>query len=121
MNPTAAPIGAGVLTVSDRSSAGTREDRSGPALAGRLAELGFAVLATDVVADDRAQVASRLRDMAATDDVALILTSGGTGMAPRDMVLQDVVSTPETVRSLRTKRPSPSSVSTPAKRQRCPS
>jgi len=74
-----------VLTASDRSAAGTREDASGDALAARLEGLGFAV-ERDVVADDRASIAARLRDGAARH--ALIVTTGGTGLTPRDVTPQ---------------------------------
>jgi molybdenum cofactor synthesis domain-containing protein len=87
MNPNsrfAAPWPAAVVTVSDRGSAGEREDRSGPALVRRLEELGFAVTSTHLVPDERAQVADLLRDLAA-GDVALVVTTGGTGLAPRDV------------------------------------
>jgi len=74
-----------VLTASDRSAAGTREDASGDALAARLAGLGFAVERA-VVADDRTEIASRLRD--AADRHGLIITTGGTGLTPRDVTPQ---------------------------------
>ena len=74
-----------VLTASDRSAEGSREDASGEALAGRLAGLGFAV-DRQVVADDRAEIARRLRDAAAGHE--LVVTTGGTGLTPRDVTPQ---------------------------------
>jgi molybdopterin adenylyltransferase len=74
-----------VLTASDRSAEGSREDASGEALAGRLAGLGFAV-DRGVVADDRAEIARRLRDAAAGHE--LVVTTGGTGLTPRDVTPQ---------------------------------
>jgi molybdenum cofactor synthesis domain-containing protein len=74
-----------VLTASDRSAAGTRDDASGTVLAARLAELGFAVERA-VVADDRAQIEEALRDGAARHP--LIVTTGGTGLTPRDVTPQ---------------------------------
>jgi molybdenum cofactor synthesis domain-containing protein len=74
-----------VLTASDRSAAGTREDASGEALAGRLAGLGFAV-SRQVVADDRAEIGRRLREAAAGHE--LVVTTGGTGLTPRDVTPQ---------------------------------
>lgn len=72
-----------VLTVSDGVAAGTREDRSGAALRERLAAAGFAVVDHRVVPDGDAAVAEALRAMA--DGFAgLIVTTGGTGFAPRD-------------------------------------
>ena len=74
-----------VLTASDRSAAGTREDASGEALAARLRDLGFDV-ERQVVADDREAIAARLRDAAGGH--ALIVTTGGTGLTPRDVTPQ---------------------------------
>jgi molybdenum cofactor synthesis domain-containing protein len=74
-----------VLTASDRSAAGTREDQSGDALSQRLEGLGFAVERA-VVADDRTEIAARLRD--AAERHALIVTTGGTGLTPRDVTPQ---------------------------------
>lgn len=75
----------GVLTISDRSARGEREDRSGPALIARLSEEGWKIVATAVVPDESEQIQSVLRKWC--DDLRLdvILTSGGTGFAPRDV------------------------------------
>ncbi len=75
-----------ILTVSDRASAGIYEDRSGPALAEFVAErLAFEVAVTEVIPDDRQQIAEILRSWCDSDNIDLILTTGGTGMAPRDV------------------------------------
>ncbi len=74
-----------VLTASDRSAEGTREDASGEALANRLTGLGFAV-ERQVVADDREGIAAALT--AAADRHPLIVTTGGTGLTPRDVTPQ---------------------------------
>jgi molybdopterin adenylyltransferase len=74
-----------VLTASDRSAAGTRDDASGAALAGRLEALGFAV-ERSVVADDRAAISAALRN--GTERHPLIVTTGGTGLTPRDVTPQ---------------------------------
>ncbi|HEY7969895.1 MAG TPA: MogA/MoaB family molybdenum cofactor biosynthesis protein [Candidatus Limnocylindrales bacterium] len=74
-----------MLTASDRSAAGTREDASGDVLEQRLEGLGFAVERA-VVADDRTEIAARLRD--AAERHALIVTTGGTGLTPRDVTPQ---------------------------------
>ena len=81
-----------VLTVSDGVSAGTREDTSGQVLADALAAAGFEVVDRDVVADGRENVAAALRRLAEGFE-GLVVTTGGTGFAPRDQ-------TPEGTRSV---------------------
>jgi len=73
-----------VLTVSDGVVAGTREDRSGIVLADALAKAGFEVVDRRVVADGVDTVTDALRSMAA-GFAGLIVTTGGTGFAPRDL------------------------------------
>jgi len=73
-----------VITVSDRCARGEAEDVSGPLLAGLLAEVGAAVLAREVLSDDPDPLAERLRAWADREDVNLVVTTGGTGLAPRD-------------------------------------
>jgi len=73
-----------VLTVSDGVIAGTREDRSGEALAGRLAEDGWDVVERRVVADGVDSVRDALTDMASGFN-GVIATTGGTGFGPRDL------------------------------------
>jgi molybdopterin adenylyltransferase len=85
-------IAAKVLTVSDGVVAGTREDRSGAALAERLAAEGFAVVEQRVVADGTDTVSAALREMA-DGFTGLVVTTGGTGFGPRDL-------TPEGTRSV---------------------
>lgn len=77
-----------VLTASDRSAAGTRPDESGAALAERLEELGFAVERA-VVPDDQGEIEEALR--AAADRHALVVTTGGTGLTPRDVTPQATI------------------------------
>jgi molybdenum cofactor synthesis domain-containing protein len=71
-----------VLTVSDGVSAGEREDASGDLLAGALAAEGWEV-ERRTVADDRAEIAAAVRELARTN--GLVLTTGGTGFGPRDV------------------------------------
>jgi molybdopterin adenylyltransferase len=72
-----------VLTVSDGVVAGTREDRSGEALVTRLEEAGFAVVDRRVTADGTLRVAHALRELC-RGFRGLVVTTGGTGFAPRD-------------------------------------
>ncbi|MDX6514419.1 MAG: hypothetical protein QOH73_85 [Gaiellaceae bacterium] len=80
---------AGVLTVSDRCSRGEAEDRSGALLEELLAADGYAV-ERRCVPDERAAIEAALRELAG--HAALVLTTGGTGLAPRDV-------TPEATRA----------------------
>lgn len=73
-----------VLTVSDRSSRGERTDTSGPALVALLEEKGYQVVGTKIVPDETEEIEQALKD-AAEQDIALVLTTGGTGFAPRDV------------------------------------
>ncbi|MFJ2370647.1 molybdenum cofactor biosynthesis protein B [Microbacterium sp. NPDC087665] len=72
-----------VITVSDRSFAGEREDRGGPIAVGLLREAGWHCPDAEVVADGADSVADALR-RACARGVKLIVTTGGTGVAPRD-------------------------------------
>jgi len=84
-------ITAAVVTVSDSCARGEREDRSGPAVAQLLERLHFAVSVQEVVADDSIKIQNLLLRLAR--EVRLIVTTGGTGIAPRDV-------TPEATRSI---------------------
>ncbi len=75
---------AAVVTVSDRSFAGEREDASGPALREFLAEKGYEVVSYNVVPDEAEAIAAELKCQVAAG-VALVLTTGGTGFSPRDV------------------------------------
>ena len=86
-------IRAAVLTVSDRSARGERGDESGPVLAGLLREAGAEVVAQEVVSDEPGPLAERLRELADRVDVNLLVTTGGTGLGPRD-------NTPEATRAV---------------------
>ena len=74
---------AAVLTVSDRSARGERPDASGPLLAGLLRELGLDVADPVVVPDEVEAVQEALRAAASSYD--LVVTTGGTGLTPRDV------------------------------------
>jgi molybdenum cofactor synthesis domain-containing protein len=75
-------VKAAVLTVSDGVSEGTREDKSGKTLAALLGEEGYEV-ERRVVPDDRDAIAEAIAELA--EDAAVVLTTGGTGLGPRDV------------------------------------
>lgn len=81
-----------IITVSDSTAAGVREDRSGPALEERASHAGWNVVRRDVVADDSEQIAELLKSIADSDGADVVLTTGGTGVAHRDV-------TPEATRA----------------------
>lgn len=83
----------GILTISDRSSRGERADLSGPALSDFVRARGWSASLLDVVADDRLTIASTLTAWCARGGLDVILTTGGTGFAPRDV-------TPEATREV---------------------
>ena len=82
---------AAVLTVSDSSARGERADVSGPAVAKLLQQRSFAVVATEIVADDQAAIQEAIVRLAGK--ARLVVTAGGTGIAERDV-------TPEATRAI---------------------
>ncbi len=85
-------IKAGILTVSDKASRGEREDRSGPALRELLEAAGAEVVRTAIVPDEQEEIRAVL--LAWSDEgLDLVLTTGGTGLSPRDW-------TPEATKSV---------------------
>ena len=82
---------AAVLTVSDSSSRGEREDVSGPALVAALQKRNFKVVATEVIPDDRTHIENALLQLA--EKARLVVSTGGTGLAERDV-------TPEATRAI---------------------
>lgn len=80
----AMPFSVVILTISDRSSKGEREDLSGPEAASMLDPAVFSVVRGDVVPDEHERIVESLR-RCIVEDTALVLTSGGTGFAPRDV------------------------------------
>jgi molybdenum cofactor synthesis domain-containing protein len=85
-----------VLTISDSASAGKREDLSGPEARRILTEIGFDVQAVEILPDDRASIESRLR-AASTDGVQIVVTTGGTGLSPRDVTPEATLAVVERV------------------------
>jgi molybdenum cofactor synthesis domain-containing protein len=86
-------IRAGVVTVSDKGYAGEREDASGPLLADLLRQMGAEVVSQTIVPDERAEIKHVLIALADETQVDLVVTTGGTGPAPRDV-------TPEATRAV---------------------
>jgi molybdopterin adenylyltransferase len=84
---------AAVLTISDSVSNGTRADRSGPAVRERLEQLGWSVSVMETIPDEAAEISARLSTLADGGQVAAIFTTGGTGLALRDV-------TPEATRAV---------------------
>ena len=80
----ASGIRAVVITVSDACSRGERRDESGETLVELLREISAEILETKIVPDDLAPLADKLRAFAERSDVNLIVTTGGTGLGPRD-------------------------------------
>jgi cyclic pyranopterin monophosphate synthase len=79
------PARAALLTVSTSRSAGHASDESGPAIAQLASRLGLELAAREIVPDDRAAIEARLRHWSDVEPCALVLTSGGTGLAPADV------------------------------------
>ena len=86
-------IRAAILTISDSVAAGVREDGSGAALAGLAADIGWTIANTKVVADEIEQIAEAVVKWADSKQIDVILCTGGTGLAPRDV-------TPEALRTI---------------------
>jgi len=76
---------AAVITISDKCFVGTREDKSGPILEEHLTSLGFQVTYRAIVMDEQEQIEALLCDLADNFKIDLIVTTGGTGAAPRDV------------------------------------
>lgn len=74
-----------ILTISDRSSRGERDDLSGPALVERVREEGWEVGQVDIVPDDLLTIQETLAGWADSGKFGVILTTGGTGFTPRDI------------------------------------
>jgi molybdenum cofactor synthesis domain-containing protein len=75
----------GVLTSSDMGAAGQREDTSGQAIKDIFLALGFSLARYEVVPDEREIIAAKLKEWADSGEVDLLVTTGGTGLGPRDV------------------------------------
>lgn len=82
-----------VVTVSDSVYRGERVDGSGPAIQAKVEEHGWNLRTINVLPDEKALIEAALRELAQLGDVDVILTTGGTGVAPRDV-------TPEATRAV---------------------
>jgi molybdopterin adenylyltransferase len=82
----------GIITISDRASAGEYKDLGGPALKEAAQKAGWQVLAEAIVPDDASQIQEAIRSFS-QQGCGLILTTGGTGIGPRDV-------TPEAIRAI---------------------
>lgn len=76
---------AAVLTVSDRSFRGERPDTGGPLVAELLEAGGYEVVRQDIVPDEQPEIEAMLKAIADSGEVQLLVTTGGTGFAPRDV------------------------------------
>jgi molybdopterin adenylyltransferase len=86
------PIIVGIITISDRAAEGVYQDLGGPVLAQKCRELGWQIQSEAIVPDDVERIQSSIRGFSA-QGCQLILTTGGTGIAPRDR-------TPEAIRAI---------------------
>jgi len=83
----------GILTISDKGSRGEREDLSGPEIGEIISELPAKVEAYDIIPDEEERITQKLIDYVDQKNLDLILTTGGTGLSPRDV-------TPEATRKV---------------------
>ena len=83
---------AAVLTVSDRSFRGERPDAGGPLVVEMLKNAGYEVVITAIVPDEQDQIEEKLRQIADSGEVQLLVTTGGTGFAPRDVTPEATLS-----------------------------
>jgi molybdopterin adenylyltransferase len=83
MSSSTPELTAAVVTVSDSSSRGEREDLGGPAVAAALQKNNFRVVAREIVPDDEAAIREALIRL--SSQVSFVVTTGGTGIAPRDV------------------------------------
>lgn len=78
-------ISVAILTISDSSHQGSRQDKSGPALREIAESREWQVACTEIIPDERTLISRRLKELAESGEYAVILTTGGTGVAPRDV------------------------------------
>jgi molybdenum cofactor synthesis domain-containing protein len=93
MSNTTEKYSLGILTISDAGSKGEREDTSGDAIAEIMSGLDFRLALREIVPDEPDQISERLSDWCDGGEVDVVLTTGGTGLGPRDV-------TPEATRAV---------------------
>ena len=84
-----------ILTISDSVASGKSEDRSGPSVAARCRELGWTIASSSVLADDQSAIEAFLKRAADSNATDLILTTGGTGVGPRDVTPEATIAIAE--------------------------
>ncbi|WP_194609754.1 MogA/MoaB family molybdenum cofactor biosynthesis protein [Clostridium vitabionis] len=96
-----------IITSSDSGYAGTREDQSGPVIRDMMTEAGYEIVSADLLPDDFDRLKSRIMEICDQGSADLILTTGGTGFSPRDVMPEvtkavserDVPGIPEAMRA----------------------
>jgi molybdopterin adenylyltransferase len=84
-----------ILTVSDSVHTGKYEDRSGPVVAGRCRELGWEVVSATALPDEQQLIENNLKMVADAREADVILTTGGTGVGPRDVTPEATIAVAE--------------------------
>jgi molybdopterin adenylyltransferase len=74
-----------IITISDSSASGARPNLGGPTMRERCVNLGWQILSEAVLPDERAKISEQLKQLADSGTLDLILTTGGTGLGPRDV------------------------------------
>jgi molybdenum cofactor synthesis domain-containing protein len=82
------PIRAGILTISDKGAAGEREDTSGAAIRELLESIGGTIDRYEIIPDEQGTISTRLKEWVDGTKLDLIVTTGGTGVGPRDITPQ---------------------------------
>ncbi|MGD9393997.1 MAG: MogA/MoaB family molybdenum cofactor biosynthesis protein [Dehalococcoidia bacterium] len=82
----------GIITISDKASSGKRPDRSGPLIRERFASTDSELVRYEVIPDEKELIAKKLAQWADEGNMDIILTTGGTGLAPRDVTPEATLS-----------------------------
>jgi molybdenum cofactor synthesis domain-containing protein len=85
-------VKAGILTLSDKGSRGDREDLSGAVIREMLEGAGIAVISYEVIPDEAGLISSKLKEWSDSKGLNLIITTGGTGLSPRDVTPEATLS-----------------------------